>query len=88
VHREPHLPPADRPHRPGHRPGELLPELFWGLPTDDPVWVSEAVDPTARGAGSRYFPQHDSNCDGIDPADCSNRETFGDCDCLSIHAWP
>ena len=69
-------------------PGELLPELFWGLPTDDPVWVSEAADPTARGNGSRYFPQHDNNCDGIDPADCSNRETFGDCDCLSIHAWP
>ena len=69
-------------------PGELFPELFWGLPTDDPQWVTEAVDPTARGPGSRYFPQHDNTCDTIDFANCRTRETFGDCDCLAIHAWP
>jgi len=69
-------------------PGELLPELFWGLPTDDPQWVAEAADPTARGPGSRYFPQHDNDCDAIDYADCTIREEFGDCDCLAIHAWP
>ncbi len=69
-------------------PGELLPELFWGLPTDDPQWVSEAADPTARGPGSRYFPQHDPDCNDIDFADCTIRTDLGDCDCLAIHAWP
>ena len=40
-------------------PGELLPELAWGLPEDDPAWRAEAVDPSARGTDdSRYFVQH------------------------------
>lgn len=69
-------------------PGELLPELAWGFPTDDPLWVSEAADPTARGAGARYFPQHDRDCDGVDYEDCRTTDDFGDCDCLSMHAVP
>ncbi|MCB9682132.1 MAG: hypothetical protein H6733_11765 [Alphaproteobacteria bacterium] len=69
-------------------PGELLPELSWGLPTDDPQWVTEAADPTARGPGSRYFPQHDPDCDDVPFDDCREAFTVGDCDCLSLHAWP
>ncbi|MCO4771262.1 MAG: hypothetical protein KDA24_14610 [Deltaproteobacteria bacterium] len=69
-------------------PGELLPELFWGLPTGDPQWVTESADPEARGAGSRYFPQHDGDCDEIDYSECTDRPNLLDCDCLAIHAWP
>ncbi|MCB9663446.1 MAG: hypothetical protein H6732_05020 [Alphaproteobacteria bacterium] len=70
-------------------PGELLPELAWGLPTDDPAWVAEADDPGARGPTSTYFPQHDPACDTVGFEAC--RDTTGKksgCDCLAIHAWP
>ena len=69
-------------------PGELLPELAWGLPTDDPLWVTERDDPAARGPDSRYFPQHDADCNALTWADCKNAESVGDCNCLSLHAWP
>lgn len=69
-------------------PGELLPELAWGLPTDDPLWVSEAADPAARGPSSRYFPQHDADCNTVGMEACIDEETVGDCNCLDIHAWP
>lgn len=69
-------------------PGELLPELSWGLPTDDPQWVLEAADPTARGPGSTYFPQHDRDCDEVTFEQCRDAFEVGDCDCLSLHAWP
>ncbi len=69
-------------------PGELLPEVGWGLPTDDPQWLLEADDPTARGAGARYFPQHDPDCNGMDYEDCRETSAIGDCDCLAVHAWP
>ena len=72
-------------------PGELLPELAWGLPTDDPKWVAEAADPTQRGPGSRYFPQHDHDCDNVTFDQCRDvGDPFmvGDCDCLTLHAWP
>lgn len=69
-------------------PGELLPELAWGLPTDDPQWVAEEADPTLRGPGSRYFPQHDHDCDTVDPAACMLTDAIDDCDCLAVHAWP
>ncbi|HHO53824.1 MAG TPA: hypothetical protein ENK18_23865, partial [Deltaproteobacteria bacterium] len=39
-------------------PGELLPELAWGLP-DDEAWRAEVDDPAARGQGATYFPQQD-----------------------------
>ena len=69
-------------------PGELVPELFWGLPTDDPQWVAEASDPSARGPGAVYFPQHDPACDDVDPRACVEVDAIGDCDCLAIHDWP
>jgi hypothetical protein len=69
-------------------PGELLPELFWGLPTDDPQWSTESTELSARGPGSRYFPQHDAGCDDVDYEDCSVRLTLLDCDCLAMHASP
>ena len=69
-------------------PGELLPELAWGLPADDPAWEAESADPAARGPESRYFPQHDADCDAVDPEACLSALDVGDCDCLSIHRWP
>jgi hypothetical protein len=70
-------------------PGELLPELAWGFPTDDPQWVAEAADPAARGPDSRYFPQHPPACDSVPFADCIDTTGFvGECDCLRMHAVP
>lgn len=69
-------------------PGELLPELAWGFPTDDPQWVLEAADPTARGPGARYFPQHDHDCNALDYSECQVTDEIGECDCLKVHAWP
>lgn len=68
-------------------PGELLPELAWGFP-DDAAWASESVDPGVRGPGSTYFPQHDADCDPLEYADCTQDTSVGDCNCLSVHAWP
>jgi hypothetical protein len=69
-------------------PGELLPELAWGLPTDDPVWVAEAADPTKRGPDSRYFPQHQRACDTVTMDECRDAAEVRGCDCLSLHEWP
>ncbi len=69
-------------------PGELLPELAWGFPEDDPQWLAEVDDPAARGDGARYFPQHDHDCDDLDYADCRDELSIGDCNCLDVHAWP
>lgn len=69
-------------------PGELLPELAWGFPTDDPAWVTESASATARGAGARYFPQQDADCAAVDFADCDEVTELGDCDCLSMHMTP
>jgi hypothetical protein len=69
-------------------PGELLPELAWGLPTDDPQWVTESADPSARGPESTYFPQHDPDCDAVPYEDCRTTLAIGDCDCLHVHAVP
>ena len=68
-------------------PGELLPELAWGVP-DHPDWAAEALDPTQRGPGSTFFEQHDHACDAYTYNDCQGREAFRDCDCLAVHAWP
>lgn len=69
-------------------PGELLPELAWGFP-DHVAWPEEQLDPTTRGAGSTFFPQHDHDCDALDyEADCTEVDgSVGDCDCLAVHAW-
>jgi hypothetical protein len=71
-------------------PGELLPELAWGFPEDDPRWTAEVGDPLARGAAAMatYFPQHDPNCNDVDYTECQQAMTLGDCDCRQIHVWP
>jgi len=69
-------------------PGELFPELAWGLPEDDPVWVEGAADPAARGPDSRYFVQHDPDCNDVDWTECTTTDAIDDCDCLATHAWP
>ncbi|MCO4747775.1 MAG: neutral/alkaline non-lysosomal ceramidase N-terminal domain-containing protein [Proteobacteria bacterium] len=70
-------------------PGELLPEVAWGFPDEDPQWAIESADPTMRGPGSTYFPQHDADCNDLDfAADCSDATEVGDCNCLSVHVWP
>jgi hypothetical protein len=69
-------------------PGELLPELAWGLPVDDPRWLAEVDDPTARGATAVYFPQHDPNCNDVEYVDCQPVMAIDDCDCTHVHAWP
>ena len=69
-------------------PGELLPELARGFPTEDPAWAIEADDPAQRGPGARYFPQHDPDCNTVAYDDCQTTDSIGDCDCLQIHRWP
>jgi hypothetical protein len=68
-------------------PGELLPELAWGMPAD-PVFASESTDVTARGPESVYFPQHDADCNTVDYEECRGKDSIGDCDCLAVHAAP
>jgi len=69
-------------------PGELFPEIAWGLPEDDPRWLDEVDDPTARGPEAPYFPQHDPACNEVDWVECTTTTSVGDCDCLDVHAWP
>ena len=69
-------------------PGELFPEIAWGLPSDDPQWLLEQDDPSARGGEGVYFPQHDHACDDLDWEQCVDTDAVGDCDCLAVHAWP
>ncbi len=73
-------------------PGELLPELAWGFPDDDPQWQAEVADPAARGAGQGaiYFPQHPDVCTATlgSYAECVEELDVGDCDCRYVHAWP
>jgi len=71
-------------------PGELLPELAWGFPEDDARWLDEVDDPTARGPGAVYFPQHPPECDGVLTSyeDCVTELDVGPCDCRQVHAWP
>jgi len=68
-------------------PGELLPELAWGFP-DDPEWQAEANDYLARGAGSKYFPQHPRSCDTVDYDACRLTDQIGDCSCYDVHVAP
>ena len=73
-------------------PGELLPEVFHGLPEEDPDWVSESGDPGQRGTDegrdSKWFPQHRAACDAVDWEVCRETSSVGDCDCLRLHASP
>lgn len=69
-------------------PGELLPELAWGLP-DDAVFAAESADPALRSDGT-YFHQADPDCvaelDSYE--ECRYTLSVGACDCLSMHTWP
>jgi hypothetical protein len=73
-------------------PGEVLPELFWGPPTDDPRYESESSDVSKRGleAGrtSAYFPQHPAACDVVPYAECAGALEVGACNCLDYHIVP
>jgi hypothetical protein len=71
-------------------PGEMLPELAWGFPEDDPRWGPEAAATTARGEsrGAVFFPQHDLDCDETDYTACQAALAVGDCDCLVDHVAP
>jgi hypothetical protein len=69
-------------------PGELLPEVAWGFPADDPQWDAEVGTPAARGPGATYFPQSDPDCVDIPYETCRSTQAIGDCDCLSVHASP
>ncbi len=72
-------------------PGEVLPELFWGLP-DDPDFRAESTDVLRRGVRdgvvARYFPQHPAPCDGVPYAECVNSTKVDDCDCKAYHIAP
>ena len=73
-------------------PGELLPEVFWGLPSDDPRWESESTDPSKRGSSggrdSVFFPQHPPGCDSVTYADCKKQIEVDGCDCTKFHDVP
>ncbi|MDP2308186.1 MAG: hypothetical protein Q8P18_19355 [Pseudomonadota bacterium] len=67
----------------GTAPGELMPELFWGVP-DEPAMV----DPTLRPSDRRWV-QADSDCVGVPYEDCQDTDGMvGECDCLKHHAVP
>jgi hypothetical protein len=81
----------------GTAPGELFPELFWGVP-DEPAMADA---PLRRD--DRRWVQVDRDCDGVDfateckdtdeikvPEDCDGDggECDGVCDCLQAHAAP
>ena len=71
-------------------PGEVFPELFWGLPEDDPRWVAEAKDASKRGEGRGvYFRQHPPACDAQPwTQGCGEEQKIGDCNCMQMHAVP
>jgi hypothetical protein len=71
-------------------PGELLPELAWGFPDDDPRWTAEAESVALRGTerGAVFFPQHASACDDTAYAECQQELAIEACDCLVVHAAP
>ncbi len=66
----------------GTVPGELLPELFYGVP-DEPALASATVR-----SGNPRFPHHPPECDDADWTTCREQETDGDCPCEEMHAAP
>ena len=73
-------------------PGEVLPEIFHGLPTHDPRWALESQNAglrgTEEGRDSVYFPQHPKACDGVVWAQCSDLEFVNACQCTRMHEVP
>ncbi len=81
----------------GSAPGELFPELFWGVP-DEPAMADASLR-----AGDARWVQTDRDCESVDfaasckgddsvnvPEDCDADGTACDgvCDCLQAHAAP
>ena len=66
----------------GTVPGELLPELFHGVPD-----VPSMATATVR-TGDPYFPRHLPECDDADWTVCREEATDGDCACETMHAAP
>lgn len=66
----------------GTSPGELMPELFYGVP-EEPAMDDAALRPTDR----RWVQASDA-CATTDFADCVDEKTVGECDCLHHHATP
>lgn len=66
----------------GTIPGELLPELFYGVP-DEP-----AMADAASRSGDPRFPHPPPECDDADRSVCRAAETDGDCRCEDMHAAP
>lgn len=69
-------------------PGEVTPELAWGLPTSNAQFTLESENLSARGPDALYFVQHKRECDHMNFQDCNERKTVDGCDCLSLHASP
>ncbi len=63
-------------------PGELFPELFYGVP-DEPAMTDASLR-----QGDRRWVQDDPDCAAVDFALCKDAEVVGDCDCLQAHAAP
>ncbi|MDP2312235.1 MAG: hypothetical protein Q8P41_04965 [Pseudomonadota bacterium] len=67
----------------GTAPGELMPELFWGVPEEDAM-----ADASLRTADRRWV-QFDADCADVPFEDCKDTAgSVGDCDCLKHHATP
>jgi hypothetical protein len=66
----------------GSVPGELLPELFWGVPDEDAM-----VDASLRATDRRWV-QTDADCATVPYADCKDTDAVGECDCLHDHVAP
>ncbi len=69
-------------------PGEVTPEIAWGLPVNDPQFVLESENSSERGPDSHYFIQHLPGCDDVSFEDCNTQKFLDDCDCLTLHATP
>lgn len=70
-------------------PGEILPEVVWGLPEAHPAWSAERDDPSTRDATATFFVQHDAACDTLmSYEECQDVLRVGECDCLRVHAFP
>lgn len=78
----------------GSAPGELFPELFWGVP-DEPAMADASLR-----AGDPRWVQVDKDCafldwtaeckdaTAIDVEGCTDAECDGSCDCLRSHVAP
>ncbi len=67
----------------GTSPGELMPELFWGVPDE------AAMADAAQRVTDRRWVQFDPDCADVPFEDCKDTDgSVGECDCLQHHAAP